>query len=175
MPTPKQWADFLAKIGLKITKKHIAEYISTHFNNGNEVWDYYIESNDLVKETVLSNRINSPGDIDAYFSEIDYAQMRGTYPRRSRGRSFIVPRLLTIQDVKARKEQALQRELAIENAKKVKALESLIGRRIRHKLFGFGTIKEVFSGKYIVVAFDNEGIKQLDYELCKANHIISVE
>ena len=108
MPSPEEWATFLSKIGLKITKKHVAEHIYTHFSNSQEVWEYYIESDDLMKETVRANHINNPDDIDEYFREVSYAQMRGLYPRRRNGHSIIVPRLLTIQEIEIKLAQEAQ-------------------------------------------------------------------
>ena len=175
MPSPDEWATFLSKIGLKITKKHVSAYIHTHFSNSQEVWDYYIESNELVKETVRANRIRNPDDIDAYFREVSYAQMRGLYPRRSHGRSMIIPRLLTIKDIEITLAQESYAKKALQKKYKIQALDALIGKQICHKIFGTGRIISAFSDRYIEVLFDNCGTKKLDYDLCVAKEIITVE
>lgn len=175
----QQWADFLKKIGYNATKKSIKEYIISHDLNWQEAWDYFVESNAEVKEVANANRIYGPGGIADYFAEVSYAKMRGTYPRRSHGHSIIVPRLKTIQDIKAEKEiilEAKRREIVTKEAK-IKAArmgmglssEDLINKTIEHKSFGIGTIIDYYDDGnrgYLVVEFQGIGRKTLSYQFC---------
>lgn len=175
----QQWADFLKKIGYNATKKSIKEYIISHDLNWQEAWDYFVESNDEVKEAANANRIYGPGGIADYFAEVSYAKMRGTYPRRSHGHSIIVPRLKTIQDIKAGKEKILEAERRKIVAKEAKiradqmgvglSSEGLINKTIEHMSFGVGTIIGYYDdGKrgYLVVDFQGTGRKTLSYQFC---------
>lgn len=46
----KEWANFLAKLGYKATKKYITDYIITRNMNDDEVWNYFVEGHSLLKK-----------------------------------------------------------------------------------------------------------------------------
>lgn len=166
MATSKEWADFLKKLGLKNTKKHIIEHIESNQLSNDEIWDYFIESNELMKETACANRFYKASDVDWYFREVSYVKMRGTFPSRSHGRSLIIPRLITAEDIKA------QKAASITNAKRPPIPSAVCGKRIIHRFFGPGVITDRNSNGTINAAFDAAEQKKLDYHLCVSNGLI---
>lgn len=99
----KEWANFLVKLGYNTTKKYITDYIVAHNMSSDEAWNYFDKQRSLVKEAANVNLFYSADDIEAYFREVSYVKMRGTYPRRHHGRSFVVPRLKTIKEIQEEK------------------------------------------------------------------------
>lgn len=171
----KEWADFLTKLGYNATKKYITDYIITHSMNDDEVWNYFVEEHSLVKKAANANRFCKVDDVYAYFREISYVKMRGTYPRRHHGRSFVVPHLKTIQELQAEKEASVsQKGEAIQSTAPV-ATKGMIGLHLSHVSFGQGVIVEVTNSGYIVVDFQNVGIKTLSYQLCMELGILTFE
>lgn len=82
----KEWANFLVKLGYNTTKKYITDYIIAHNMSSDEAWNYFVEQRSLVKEAANINRFYNADDVEAYFREVSYVKMRGTYPRRHHGR-----------------------------------------------------------------------------------------
>ncbi len=163
----KKWADFLVKLGCKVTKKYVVDHITAHNMSSEEAWSYFVEQHSVVKESANANRFYKADDVDAYFREVSYAKMRGTYPRRSHGRSFIVPRLKTIRE--------LQNETPApkEQAEDATATKELVGLRVSHTSFGQGVVTDVTNDGYIVVAFDYFGNKTLSYRFCVEKGVLS--
>ena len=50
---------------------------------------------------------------------------------------------------------------------------SILGKRVKHKLYGMGTIIET-SETILVVSFDTVGEKKLGYEVCIKNKLIEI-
>ena len=48
-----------------------------------------------------------------------------------------------------------------------------VGKRIKHKTFGFGTVKEV-SGQYVTIGFDSGKEIKLDLDICVEKGVISI-
>lgn len=53
---------------------------------------------------------------------------------------------------------------------KIEIPEDVVGKKIKHKKYGIGTITEI-SGKSIYIVFDNEGEKKMVYDICIKNKI----
>lgn len=171
----KEWANFLAKLGYKATKKYITDYIITRNMNDDEVWNYFVEGHSLVKEVANANRFYKVDDVYAYFCEVSYVKMRGTYPRRSHGRSFVVPHLKTIQKLQADKEAvASEKGKAIQSTAPAVTTD-MIGLHLSHVSFGQGVIVEVTNSGYIFVDFQDVGVKTLSYQLCMELGILTFE
>ena len=47
----------------------------------------------------------------------------------------------------------------------------IIGKTVKHKTFGTGTITEIGTGT-ITVSFDKVGVKKMGYELCMKNKLL---
>ena len=164
----KEWANFLIKLGYNTTKKYITDYIMTHNMSSNDAWNYFVEQRSLVKEAANINRFYSAEDVEAYFREVSYIKMRGTYPRRHHGRSFVVPRLKTIKEIQEEKEHAALHSNSVQEADIAIATTAMVGMSVFHALFGQGTITNVTDNGYIVVAFQNYGCKVLSYRSCSS-------
>lgn len=171
----KEWANFLIKLGYNTTKKYIIDYIIAHDMSGDEVWNYFVEQHGLVKEAANANRFYKPDDVDAYFREVSYAKMRGTYPRRHNGRSFVVPRLKTIQELQAEKETLISEMYETPPETAAMATKDMIGLHVSHTSFGQGVITEVTDSGYLVVDFQHFGNKTLSYQLCMELGILTFE
>ena len=48
----------------------------------------------------------------------------------------------------------------------------IIGKRVKHKAYGTGTIKAINGSSSIDVAFEQVGLKKLGYEVCMENHLL---
>ena len=53
---------------------------------------------------------------------------------------------------------------------KIEIPEDVVGKKIKHKKYGIGTITEI-NGKSIYIVFDNEGEKKMVYDICIKNKI----
>ena len=142
--------------------------------SSDEAWNYFVEQHKYVKEAANINRFYSADDVEAYFREVSYIKMRGTYPRRSHGRSFVVPRLKTIQEMQAEKENTDLQSNCIQEADIAIATTDMVGKSVFHALFGQGTITNVTDNGYIVVDFQNYGCKVLSYRVYIENGLISI-
>lgn len=169
----KAWADFLIKLGYKATKKYITDCIIAHNMSCDEAWSYFVEQHSIVKETANANRFYKADDVEAYLREVSYAKMRGTYPRRSHGRSFIVPRLKTIQELQTEKETLLSKMKDVPQNAEIILTKEMVGLRVSHTSFGQGIVTEVTDDGYIVVEFQNFGNKILSYRFCIEKGVIS--
>ena len=170
----KEWADFLVKLGYNTTKKHIIDYIIAHNMSSDDAWNYFVEQRSLVKEAANINRFYSADDVEAYFREVSYIKMRGTYPRRHHGRSFVVPRLKTITEIQEEKENASLQSNRVQEADIAVATTDIVGKSIIHTIFGQGTIADVTNDGYIVVDFENCGRKVLSYRVSIEKGLISI-
>ncbi len=175
MADAKEWASFFSKLGMKVPKKYVIDYIIEHRMNNDEIWNYFIESHSLIKETVNANHIYNADDVDAYFREISYIQMRGTFPRRSHGHSLIIQRLITIQEIKAQKKHKLQTNNLNEKSNDVHIPNEILGKHITHTVFGSGKIINIINNRYIIVAFENIGDKTLNFQMCISNGFINID
>lgn len=171
----KEWANFLAKLGCKATKKYITDYIVANSMNDDEVWNYFVEEHSLVKEAANANHFYKVDDVYAYYREVSYVKMRGTYPRRHHGRSFVVPHLKTIQELQKEKEASVSQKRETTQSTALVATTDMIGLHLPHASFGQGVIVEVTNSGYIVVDFQNVGIKTLSYQLCMELGILTFE
>lgn len=162
----KEWANFLIKLGYNTTKKYITDYIIAHDVSSDDAWNYFVEQHSLVKEAANANRFYKADDVDAYFRELSYAKMRGTYPRRHHGRSFAVPRLKTIQELQTEKETLISEMNETPPKTVAMATQDMIGLYVSHTSFGQGVIIEVTDSGYLVVEFHHFGSKTLSYQLC---------
>lgn len=170
----KEWANFLVKLGYNTTKKYIIDYIIAHNMSSDEAWHYFVEQRSLVKEAANINRFYSADDVEAYFREISYIKMRGTYPRRHNGRSFVVPRLKTIQEIQEEKEDVTMQSNGVQEAAIAIASADMVGKSVFHTLFGQGIITNVTDSGYIVVDFQNYGCKVLSYRVSIEKGLISI-
>lgn len=170
----KEWANFLVKLGYNTTKKYIIDYIVAHNMSSDEAWNYFVEQRSLVKEAANINRFYSADDVEAYFREVSYVKMRGTYPRRHHGRSFVVPRLKTIKEIQEEKENATLQSNGGQEADITIATTDMVGMSVFHALFGKGTITNVTDNGYIVVDFQNCGCKVLSYRISIEKGLISI-
>ena len=170
----KEWADFLVKLGYNTTKKYIIDYIIAHNMSSDEVWNYFVAQRSLVKEAANINRFYSADDVEAYFREISYIKMRGTYPRRHHGRSFVVPRLKTIKEIQQEKENDTPSSNGVQEADIAIATMDMVGKSVFHAIFGQGTITNVTENGYIVVDFQNCGCKVLSYRVSIEKGLISI-
>ena len=170
----KEWANFLVKLGYNTTKKYITDYIIAHNMSSDEAWNYFVEQRSLVKEAANINRFYSADDVEAYFREISYIKMRGTYPRRHNGRSFVVARLKTIQEIQEEKENATLQSNGDQEADITIATTDMVGMSVFHALFGQGTITNVTDNGYIVVDFQNCGCKVLSYRVSIEKGLLSI-
>lgn len=170
----KEWADFLVKLGYNTTKKYIIDYIIAHNMSSDEVWNYFVAQRSLVKEAANINRFYSADDVEAYFREISYEKMRGTYPRRHHGRSFVVPRFKTIKEIQEEKENSALHSNGVQEADIAIATMDMVGKSVFHAIFGQGTITNVTENGYIVVDFQNCGCKVLSYRVSIEKGLISI-
>ncbi len=170
----KEWANFLVKLGYNATKKYITDYIIAHKMSSDEAWNYFVEQRSLVKEAANINRFYRADDVEAYFREVSYVKMRGTYPRRHHGRSFVVPRLKTIKEIQTEKENATLQSTGVQEADIATASTDMVGKNIFHAHFGQGTITNVTDNGYIVVDFQNCGCKVLSYRVSIEKGLISI-
>ena len=170
----KEWANFLVKLGYNTTKKYITDYIIAHNMSSDEAWNYFVEQHSLVKEAANINRFYSADDVEAYFREVSYVKMRGTYPRRHHGRSFVVPRLKTIKEIQEEKENATLQSNGDQEADITIATTDMVGMSVFHALFGQGTITNVTDNGYIVVDFQNCGCKVLSYRVSIEKGLLSI-
>lgn len=159
----KDWATFLKKLGCKATKKHIIDHIISHDMSKEEAWDCFVEQHSDVKEAANVNLFYNADDVAAYFREISYAKMRGTFPRRHHGRTFVVPRLKTIQEIQSEKEEAVTQTI-VKPKEKFIATKSMVGMCVLHTTFGQGVITEVIGNDCICIDFRRYGKKMLSYE-----------
>lgn len=162
------WADFLTKLGVKITKKRIVDIIVSRGMGDYETWEYFVESRSQVREAANYNRFYNELDVESYFCEVSYKKMRGTYPSRSHGRTLIAPRLITIQDIE--RQCPRKKETPVS---KVALLDHLIGKQIVHVTYGQGIIVKACA-TYIAVDFETHGNKTLSYQLCKSKGLITI-
>lgn len=170
----KEWANFLVKLGYNATKKYISDYIIAHNMSSDDAWNYFVEQRSLVKEAANINRFYRADDVDAYFREVSYVKMRGTFPRRHHGRSFVVPRLKTIQEIQKEKENSALHSNGIQEADITIATTDMVGKSVFHTHFGQGTITNVTGNGYIVVDFQNYGCKTLSYQVSIEKGLISI-
>ena len=170
----KEWADFLVKLGYNTTKKYIIDYIIAHNMSSDEAWNYFVTQRSLVKEAANINRFYSADDVEAYFREVSYVKMRGTYPRRHHGRSFVVPRLKTIKEIQEEKENSALQSNGVQEADIAIATTDMVGKSIIHAIFGQGTITNVTGNGYIVVDFQNYGCKVLSYRVSIEKGLLSI-
>ena len=170
----KEWADFLVKLGCNVTKKYIIDYIIAHNMSSDDAWNYFVEQRNLVKEAANINRFYSADDVDAHFREISYKKMRGTYPRRRNGRSFVVPRLITINEIQEEKEKVTLPSNGSQETDIAIATSDMVGKSIIHTIFGQGTIADVTNDGYIVVDFENCERKVLSYRVSIEKGLISI-
>lgn len=170
----KEWADFLVKLGYNTTKKYIIDYIIAHNMSSDEVWNYFVAQRSLVKEAANINRFYSADDVEAYSREVSYVKMRGTYPRRHHGLSFVVPRLKTIKEIQGEKENSALQSNGVQEADIAIATTDMVGKSVFHTLFGQGTITNVTDNGYIVVDFQNCGCKVLSYRVSIEKGLISI-
>lgn len=170
----KEWANFLVKLGYNTTKKYITDYIIAHNMSSDEAWNYFVEQHSLVKEAANINRFYSADDVEAYFREVSYVKMRGTYPRRHHGRSFVVPRLKTIKEIQEEKENVALQSNGDQEADITIATTDMVGMSVFHALFGQGTITNVTNNGYIVVDFQNCGCKVLSYRVSIEKGLLSI-
>lgn len=169
----KEWADFLVKLGCRTTKQYIVNYIVDHHMSGDDVWNHFVEQHRLVKEAANANRFYKAEDVGAYLREVSYIKMRGTYPRKHHGRSFIVPRLKTIQELQTEKEARLPQTQEPPRKTAEMPEKDMVGLRVSHKSFGQGVITEVTDGGYLVVEFQDFGSKTLSYQRCLEIGVLS--
>lgn len=172
--TAKKWADFLVKLGCNVTKKYITDYIIAHNMSSDDAWNYFVEQRSRVKEAANINRFYSADDVDAYFREVSYIKMRGTYPRRHNGRSFVVPRLKTIQEIQEEKENAALPSNDVYETDISITPTDIVGKSIIHTIFGQGTIANITDDGYIVVDFQNCERKVLGYRVSIEKGLISI-
>lgn len=170
----KEWANFLIKLGYNTTKKYITDYIITHNMSSDEAWNYFVEQRGLVKEAANINRFYSADDVEVYFREVSYVKMRGTYPRRHHGRSFVVPRLKTIKEIQAEKKNTALQSNRVQEADIAIATTDMVGKSMIHAIFGQGTITNVTDNGYIVVDFQNYGCKVLSYRASIEKGLLSI-
>ena len=170
----KEWANFLIKLGYNTTKKYITDYIIAHNMSSDEAWNYFVEQRGLVKEAANINRFYSADDVESYFREVSYVKMRGTYPRRHHGRSFVVPRLKTIKEIQEEKENVALQSNGDQEADITIATTDMVGMSVFHALFGQGTITNVTDNGYIVVEFQNCGCKVLSYRVSIEKGLLSI-
>jgi hypothetical protein len=170
----KEWADFLVKLGYNSTKKYITDYIIAHNMSSDDAWNYFIEQRSLVKEAANINRFYSADDVESYFREVSYIKMRGTYPRRHNGRSFVVPRLKTMKEIQQEKENATPSSNGVQEADIAIATTDMVGKSVFHAIFGQGTIADVTNDGYIVVDFENCERKVLSYRVSIEKGLISI-
>lgn len=178
MATAKQWADFLKKLGVPIKRKSIINYIEggRYIRGQDEIWDHFIASNRDVLEAAHYNKIFGVDDIDRYYSDISYADMRSTFPSKSHGRRPIVPRLKNIQEIKEEESNKNARCNANYKEFLCSAIQdNLVGRNIVHKVYGPGIITQQKENGSIKVNFDSVGEKYLGYRFCVINQLISFE
>ena len=169
-----EWADFLVKLGCNVTKKYITDYIIAHNMRSDDAWNYFVEQRSLVKEAANVNHFYSADDVESYFREVSYIKMRGTYPRRHNGRSFVVPRLITIKEIQEGKEKATLPSNGSQEADIAIATTDMVGKSIIHTIFGQGTIADVTNDGYIVVDFENCECKVLSYRVSIEKGLISI-
>ncbi len=169
----KEWADFLIKLGYKTTKKYIIDYIIAHDMSEDEAWNYFVEQHSIVKEAANTNRFYKADHVEDYFREVSYIKMRGTYPRRSHGRSFIVPRLKAIQELRGEKEPLVLKINKAPQEAEIIATKEMVGLCVSHTSFGQGVITEVTDNGYIVVEFQNFGNKTLSYRFCMEKGVLT--
>ena len=170
----REWADFLVKLGCNVTKKYITDYIIAHNMSSDGAWNYFVEQRSLVKEAANINHFYSADDVEAYFREVSYIKMHGTYPRRRNGRSFVVPRLMTIKEIQEEKEKAAPPSNGSQEADIAIAPTDMVGKKIIHTIFGQGTIADVTNDGYIVVDFENCERKVLSYRVSIEKGLISI-
>lgn len=168
----RMWAYFIVdKLGLPFTKAEIIRFAET--SSGQDVWDRYIASNSTFLAAAKANRIEGIEDVYRYFRDVDYAQMRSTFPSRSHGHSIIGPRILSL---KMLKEQEQENE-AKKNKYRVSLIEQrklndAIGKTIVHAAdnglaFGRGLIVDIVGEKgYIIVEFENGFKRKLNFNYC---------
>lgn len=170
----KEWANFLVKLGYNTTKKYITDYIIAHNMSSGEAWNYFVAQRSLVKEAANINRFYSADDVEAYFREVSYVKMRGTYPRRHHGRSFVVPRIKTIKEIQEEKENSALHSNGVQEADIAIATTDMVGKSVFHAIFGQGTIISVTDNGYIVVDFQNYGCKVLSYRVSIEKGLLSI-
>ena len=170
----KEWANFLVKLGYNTTKKYIIDYIIAHNMSSDEAWNYFVEQRSFVKEAANINRFYNADDVEAYFREVSYVKMRGTYPRRHHGRSFVVPRFKTIKEIQEEKENSALHSNGVQEADIAIATMDMVGKSVFHAIFGQGTIINVTDNGYIIVDFQNCGCKVLSYRVSIEKRLISI-
>lgn len=168
----KEWADFLVKLGCNVTKKYITDYIIAHNMSSDDAWNYFVEQRSRVKEAANINRFYSADDVESYFREVSYIKMRGTYPRRHNGRSFVVPHLKTMKEIQ--QENATPSSNGVQEADIAIATTDMVGKSVFHAIFGQGTIADVTNDGYIVVDFENCERKVLSYRVSIEKGLISI-
>lgn len=174
----KDWAYFIVeKLGFDYPKSTITRY--AEIATDREVWDHFIGRNPVYLKAAQFNRIDGPSDVAAFFRDRSYANMRSTFPSKSRGRSIIgTHRILTLKQIKEQ-ERAEEERLAAfrrthldsENSGYKFLPRNLIGRRIKHVgptlSFGEGSIIDIINGKaLIVVKFEDGTVRKLNYYDC---------
>lgn len=163
----QEWAYFLKRLGLRISKKSIIEYVE--ISSDYDVWEKFVESNPYALEASRHSHINGPEDLHWLFDQISYASMRSSYPPKANGRSIIGPKIISMQAIT--KQQIRNRAICnAENSNYLKENMEIkttddkddtllplnyIGKRIYHTLFGSGTIVELRPDHCIVVRFDD--------------------
>ncbi len=150
-----------------------------------DVWERFIANNQLALEACKESKITKPDDLHWLFEQISYAGMRSTFPSKSHGRTIIGPRIVPMKNLiklpneEINKHNNLTDDYAgvSDNRKKDKNLVSggLLGKRVRHKSFGEGTIIGTKKYNQIIIQFDDIGEKTVVYDFClEKNYLIFI-
>ena len=171
MASPEEWAYVLRKLGAPYKKTDIIRWITIQATSQEQIWDHYVQANPVLLKAANASRLYKADDIDLYFREAGYVRMRGTFPRRSNGRSIIGPSLVSVQ-------RLIEEEFQWKKSKSDLTLadipipENLVRSRILHSLFGAGTITKLTKGGVITVDFDDGQTKSLNYRYCVLHELI---
>lgn len=168
----RKWAYFIVdKLGLPYKKAEISRFADSA--NGKAVWSRFIASNKEYLEAAKANHIDGPEDVDRFFRDVSYSEMRATFPSRSNGRSIIGPRIVPLHKLKEQQREAeTERNKYRVSLSELKEHNDTIGKTVFHSadnviVYGKGIVVGVDEEKdTIIVKFEDGNLRTFRYRFC---------
>lgn len=146
-----------------------------------------IKGNDALLSAAASRYEIDPEhmhpDTEKHILLFDIIYCCSTY-RLFDGIHYVVPKNAERQLMQAKKEKAVELKKALDDAKnsmsQLNEVQNrlyeavLIGKTVKHKSFGLGTITDVNDGRFIIT-FERVGTKELGIKMCVINNLISMD